>query len=222
MSYLTQIAPKLQKDYLVVVTTPFGKIQGILDDDSFELSLSDDLTEPMLGGTLENSVKGIGVGVVNLVHKGAGQKLSNNIVTLGSTLKTFHQGQPISFSIRFAVIPGIVGSSYDELQEICAKLTQSKIFGKTLQNYYITPVDSLALGENSRALDGKLCSVHIGKWFSTPAIFWVSSASISMSTIIDTTGNPAFATVSLTFDSYRALDANEINFIKVPSKSNED
>jgi len=218
-----EVYKKLEKNYLVTISGPSGNLTGIIDDSSVSVGLGINLTASKIASAAEDAGKGMASSFLNhlgnkfksvkgLTDMGK-EALSSSLHTLGSTVETFDTAKKVSFSFSFTYIPTLHGGSYSQLLKNCASLTGVKIDARIINSSMVSTGQLAALSTNPKALDGQLASVKIGNWFHTPGNFWVTDATPSFSTVVDTTGQPAFATVSVSLQAYRVFASSEINYV---------
>jgi len=211
---------EILQDYLVTVSNSYAKIHlaGILEEDTFSISQSAQLSNSMVAQGVEGLAKGAGKALLDKVFKGAGNTLSG-LSSIRSTIKTYESSGEISFSLSFKIYPSKFGnpSSYKEIMRQISKLTQPELTsaGQIMVSHLYDPkmisnmLNPLGDKPSYKLFDGQLVCVTIGDWFKSCGLFCTGN-NVSISTRVDLEGKPLYLTWSgATFTPYRILTADD-------------
>lgn len=129
--------------------------------------------------------------------------------TVLSTYQTLDDVGYSDFKVDLNLFPHKFGNgSYSQILNILGRMTMMDTSTKFMIPYLYT-VDALtALAKGEDPFKAGLIHVTIGSWFHAHGLF-MTDASTTVSTIVDSDGKPLFAELSCSFQSYKVLNADE-------------
>lgn len=220
------------RDYIVVVhcgnsDSTISDIQGLI---SGSTNVKIDTRAELMSSAASSLVefgKNMVEGALSKASSALGSAFGENFQMIGQSAKDWQSGSKFAFDIGFNVFKsGLDGvgttSSFKELNLNLAKMTQSKpvdnIITDKQQSYYDYLDTSNSEELQDRLMGEKeanLFTVSIGNWFVCPGLIPIST-SISYSPYVDLSGSPIYATVNISFETFRILTAEEWgNIIRV-------
>jgi len=201
------------------VSRGMSDLSGLILNDSMSLSLTADIQQAA-GTDLENASKGglkTAVGKIPVAGDYLSHKIDENFNSLVQTAQEWRGSTKFSFDIKFAVFlngANKVGSTdtYADLLLSLAKYTQTRSSAvdpkqETFLYDYVEYNKAILLNDLA-SLESKLITVRIGKWFKCRYLL-CSGISMELTTHVDNKGQPIYAIVSASFETYRALNAYE-------------
>ncbi|BCG50073.1 hypothetical protein [Ralstonia phage RP13] len=207
------------KDYLVTIVcgnkeSGITDIQGILTDEHFNLPTRAEFANSDTS-MLVDAVKGAAGAVAGKAGGVAKSLVDKKFNTLIQSARDWQSGSGIDFSVNFTVFKssksGVSNTpSFKDFNANLVKLTQSKTTDVNLpqQSHYDSFVDRLTDIQQITAKEANLFTVNIGNWFQCSKLI-PTSATMQLSTYVDTSGSPIFAQVTIAFESYRNLSSSE-------------
>lgn len=222
-------------DYKVVIscghksTNPEDAI-----DDIVGINLAESFSINMDAGSFNNTDSFAGIssdaiggalsGVAKSLHLGSiGENLAKKYNTVLQSASEWQGGSKFKFSVSFNVFKSLqdgVGktTTFSKLSKNLAKFTQARLIddiklGPQL-SYYDSILDQgevgiarLLAGDTSKK-EANLFTVAIGNWFVC-SMLQPHTVEMKLSSYVDTTGTPIYATVTIGFETYRVLTAKE-------------
>jgi len=205
-------------DYKVVIASPKAGIRltGLLDDEEFSYSSSANLGTGSIASSVEGATKGIGKAIAGKLP--GGQMLSNmvgdNFKTAKSTILGYDGADNSSFTVSMHFFPNKLGNgSYKNIELQLSKLTQPNVknISDQLASYIYDPSDTAGFLTGGDPFKGKLVSLSVGNWFNIVGMLLPDSVSRNYSKFVDTKNKPIYLSASLTFKTYRVINAEEIS-----------
>ena len=206
-------------DYMVHINSPVGTVTGIIQDDSLNIPFGMSVSQSSVATATDwrNHVLTAGKAIAKKI---GGELLGNAVDTYKNSvksvkefIKTYENSGEMDISFSMIVIPGKFGmsNSVNSIVSTLSKMTMPKVENNGMSSFMVTASQVGALAGSWKALDNKLCFISIGDWFHTSGVFWCTSASTSISTIIDSDGKPSHLNINFVFSPYRPLTPGDIS-----------
>lgn len=223
--------PQKYKDYLVIVKSGEGEsiiktITGIIINQNLTISMGAEFAAATEYAGTSQLAKGVGisalargaskVGLENVVRN-FGNEILNNLIM---SAERWSAGSKFTFSTSFTVVNNskLLMSGFNgwtDFYSNLTKLTQADVQSplEPIMPHYASLAtagkyfDAIGSGDYS-GIESKMFTVRIGEWFECDKLL-VTGADIDYSTHVDENGSPIFATVTLSFSTYRSLSSYE-------------